>query len=162
MDCCPDGCGPSCPLASAAASPSWPSSLHGTGAALSRTHTDEHSAYDRDGVVLVNKGVLTGRKLRRAHRIVGPSGRFPSRFWRRDYFMCVHARSRCMRYRYFNTSALSLPNNPLFCLTPSSCVISRPYARELLPTRSQWVSFERAAVPAVRAARPGGRVAEEP
>ena len=54
--------------ASAAASPSWPSFGHRI------TLTDEQlAAYDRDGVVLV-KGVLTGRKLRRAQRIVGPSG----------------------------------------------------------------------------------------
>ena len=55
-------------LASAAASPCWPS----FGRRI--TLTDEQlAAYDRDGVILV-KGVLTGRKLRRAQRVVGPSG----------------------------------------------------------------------------------------
>jgi hypothetical protein len=55
-------------LASAAGFPTWPSLGHAI------TLTDEQlAAYDRDGVVLV-KGVLTGRKLRRAQRIIGPSG----------------------------------------------------------------------------------------
>ena len=40
--------------------------------AASRIHAYRRAAYDRDGVVLV-KGVLTGRKLRLAQPIVGPS-----------------------------------------------------------------------------------------